>query len=74
MNTKTITLNGDFIRLDDLLKICGFVITGGQAKLLIQGGGVTVDGNICVMRGKKLRGGETVCIIETGEEVTVVCP
>ncbi len=74
MSKKTFTLNSEFIRLDDLLKLCGFVITGGQAKVMIQRGAVTVDGVVCLMRGKKLRGGETVCIPETGEEVTLVCP
>ncbi len=74
MSKKTVTLSSEFIRLDDLLKVCGFVITGGQAKVLIQRGGVKVDGSVCLMRGKKLRGGETVTIPETGEEVAVVCP
>ncbi len=74
MSKKTVTLQGEYIRLDDLLKVCGFVITGGQAKVLIQRGGVQVDGSVCLMRGKKLRGGETVTIPETGEEVDVVCP
>ena len=44
MTKMTFTLEAEFIRLDDLLKINGCVETGGQAKILIQGGGVTVDG------------------------------
>ena len=67
----TFTLEDEYIRLDDLLKINGCVETGGQAKVLIQGGGVCVDGEVCTMRGKKLRGGETIRVTETGEEVTV---
>lgn len=71
MMKHTFTLEAEFIRLDDLLKINGCVETGGQAKLLIQGGGVLVDGAICTMRGKKLRGGEVVYVPEIDEEITV---
>ena len=71
MMKHTFTLQAEFIRLDDLLKINGCVETGGQAKILIQGGGVTVDGEVCTMRGKKLRGGEVVYVPEIDEEITV---
>ena len=74
MMKHTFTLQAEFIRLDDLLKINGCVETGGQAKILIQGGGVLVDGEVCTMRGKKLRGGEVVYIPEIDEEITVACP
>lgn len=74
MSKQTFSLTAAFIRLDDLLKISGCVETGGQAKTLIQGGGVTVNGEICTMRGKKLRGGEVIGITHSGEEITVVCP
>lgn len=71
MMKHTFTLEAEFIRLDDLLKINGCVETGGMAKILIQGGGVLVDGEVCTMRGKKLRGGEVVYIPEIDEEITV---
>ena len=71
MIKHTFTLEAEFIRLDDLLKINGCVETGGQAKILIQGGGVLLDGEVCTMRGKKLRGGEVVYIPEIDEEITV---
>ena len=71
MMKHTFTLEAEFIRLDDLLKINGCVETGGQAKLLIQVGGVLVDGEVCTMRGKKLRGGEVVYVPEIDEEITV---
>ena len=64
-------LEDEYIRLDDLLKLNGCVDTGGQAKMLIQGGGVTLDGEVCTMRGKKLRGGEVVYVPEIDEEITV---
>ena len=71
MMKHTFTLQAEFIRLDDLLKINGCVETGGQAKILIQGGGVLVDGEVCTMRAKKLRGGEVVYVPEINEEITV---
>ena len=71
MRKLTFTLEAEFIRLDDLLKVNGCVETGGQAKILIQGGGVKVDGETCTMRGKKLRGGEVVYVPEIDEEITV---
>lgn len=52
-------LKGEYIRLDDLLKNVGVVNTGGHAKIIIQDGEVKVNGEICTMRGKKLRSGDT---------------
>ena len=72
MSQQHFTLNDEYIRLDDLLKLTGCVETGGQAKLIIQGGYVLLDGEVCTMRGKKLRGGEVITIPESGEEITVV--
>ena len=68
------TLEGEYIRLDDLLKLTGCVETGGQAKVMIQGGEVYLDGEVCTMRGKKLRGGETVSIPEDGAVIIVDRP
>ena len=47
------------IRLDQFLQLCG-VPTGGQAKLLIQGGEVTVNGEVETRRRKKLTIGDEV--------------
>lgn len=55
---ETIKIETEFIRLDALLKFAGLVETGGEAKLAIQNGEVTVNGEICTMRGKKLRPGD----------------
>ena len=59
MDTQDITIDTPFIRLDALLKFAGAVETGGQAKVLIQGGGVLVNGAVCTQRGKKLVPGDT---------------
>ena len=74
MRKEQFLLDGEYIRLDDLLKLTGCVETGGHAKVLIQGGGVLLDGEVCTMRGKKLRGGEIITVPEMGEEIAVDCP
>lgn len=53
-----IKIETPFIKLQDLLKFAGAVETGGEAKLIIQDGGVKVNGEVCVMRGKKLYPGD----------------
>ena len=58
------------IRLDQFLKRCG-VATGGQAKLLIQGGEVLVNNEVETRRRKKLRAGDEVSL---GDDVFVVAP
>ena len=58
MQTETIKIETEFIKLQDLLKFAGAVETGGEAKLLIQEGRVSVNGQVCTMRGKKLRPGD----------------
>lgn len=55
-----IRITTEFIRLDSFLKLANAVGSGGQAKMLIQDGQVTVNGEVCTMRGKKLYGGEKV--------------
>ena len=49
-----------YIKLDQFLKLSGAVDTGGIAKQVILDGLVSVDGEVCLMRGKKLRGGEKI--------------
>ena len=57
---ETITITTEYIKLQDLLKLAGVVYTGGEAKVLIQEGAVTVNGAVCTQRGKKLRPGDIV--------------
>ena len=58
--SEKIKIETEVIRLDSLLKLSGLVDTGGQAKFVIQGGEVSVNEEPCLMRGKKLRPGDTV--------------
>lgn len=62
MATETIQIDTEFIRLDALLKLSGAVGTGGEAKVRIQDGQVLVNGEICTMRGKKMRPGDTATL------------
>ena len=52
------------IRLDQLLKFENIVPTGGQAKLLIQGGEVKVNGVVETRRKKKLKAGDVVEVFD----------
>ena len=65
-----ISISTEFIRLDALLKLANFVGSGGQAKLVIQSGQVSVNNEICTQRGKKIRVGDVVMFEE--QTVTVV--
>lgn len=58
MRTEKITIDSEFIKLQDLLKLGGAVDTGGMAKVVIQNGEVEVNREICTMRGKKMRKGD----------------
>lgn len=72
--TKTVKIHTEYIKLDDLLKFAGVLGSGGQAKAVIADGLVKVDGEVCTMRGKKLRGGEVVAVLRTGEEIRLEHP
>lgn len=52
----------EYIKLDSLLKFAGLTDTGGFAKELILDGRVSVNGEICTMRGKKIRKGDEVSV------------
>lgn len=66
---ERIKITTEFIKLDALLKFASLCGSGGEAKMLIQDGKVLVNGEVCTMRGKKIRSGDTVSL--GGEEVTV---
>ena len=55
-----ISIKEDFIRLDSAMKLANMVSTGGHAKIVIQDGLVKVNGEVCTIRGKKLRKGDKV--------------
>ena len=60
-----IAISTEFIKLDSFLKLASAVSSGGEAKLLIADEQVKVNGEVCTMRGKKIRPGD---IVELGGE------
>ena len=69
MQEEHIKINTEFIKLDSLLKFANAGPTGGEANLAIQDVDVTVNGQVCTMRGKKLRPGDRV---ELGGQIALV--
>ena len=65
-----ITITTEFIKLQYLLKLANLVGTGGEAKIVIQNGDVSVNGEVCTMRGKKIRPGDKVKFERYELEVT----
>lgn len=66
---ETIQITTEYIKLQDLLKLASLVSTGGEAKIVIAEGQVSVNGEVCTQRGKKLRPGDTAAF--RGHELTV---
>ena len=48
----------EFIKLESAMKLANIIPSGGAAKTEIQEGFVKVNGEVCTMRGKKLRPGD----------------
>ena len=69
MREARIKITTEFIKLDALLKFANVTATGGEAKAVIQDGGVSVNGQVCTMRGRKIRPGDRV---ELGGDLTLV--
>ena len=66
---NTVNITTEYIKLDQLLKFAGAVAIGSEAKEIISAGNVTVNGEVCTMRGKKIRPGDVVTV--DGEEIRV---
>ena len=66
---ETIRITTEFIKLQDLLKFASLVSTGGEAKIVITEGEVTVNGEVCTQRGRKIRPGDAVSY--HGKNITV---
>ena len=55
-----VVIGTEFIKLEAALKFANATESGGMAKAVIQEGLVTVNGEVCTMRGKKLYPGDQV--------------
>ncbi|MGB4599608.1 MAG: S4 domain-containing protein YaaA [Trichlorobacter sp.] len=60
--SEKISIDTNYIKLDSFLKLANLVMSGGEAKLLIQDGQVTVNGQIENRRGRKLYPGDQVSV------------
>ena len=58
-NNIPVLIHTEFIKLQDAMKYANIVYSGGEAKQMILDGMVIVNGEVCVMRGKKLYPGDT---------------
>lgn len=66
---NNVKIKTEFIKLDQLLKFSGAAAIGSEAKELVLDGKVKVNGEICTMRGKKIRSGDIVTV--NGQDITV---
>ncbi|MCL2391668.1 MAG: RNA-binding S4 domain-containing protein [Oscillospiraceae bacterium] len=66
---RRVFIKSEFIKLDSLLKFASIASTGGEAKILIQNGDVLVGGEVCTLRGKKIKPGD---VVRCGTETLVV--
>lgn len=73
MQTEKVKIKTEFIKLDQLLKFSGIAETGSDAKDMIIDEIVAVNGEICTMRGKKIRPGDEVLLtFEDGKYKIIV--
>jgi len=66
---RKVSITGEFIKLDALLKFASIASTGGEAKHRIKNGEVLVDKDICTVRGKKIKPGT---IVRCGDDIILV--
>ncbi|RJG06885.1 RNA-binding S4 domain-containing protein [Noviherbaspirillum cavernae] len=62
MQQLTFTLDGEYIELNQLLKLTGICDSGGAGKALVAGGAVSVDGKQELRKTCKIRAGQTVSL------------
>ena len=65
---QEVKITTEFIKLDQLLKFANIAESGAMAKEMIADEIVSVNGEICTMRGKKIRPGDVV-IAEFEDEI-----
>ena len=65
-----VVIGTEFIKLQDAMKFSNAAESGGMAKIAIQEGEVLVNGEVCTMRGKKVRPGDEVAVGDTLLKIT----
>ena len=66
--SQEVKITTEFIKLDQLLKFANIAESGAMAKEMIADEIVSVNGEICTMRGKKIRPGDVV-VAEFEDEI-----
>jgi ribosome-associated protein len=61
----------EYIKLDQLLKFTALAESGADAKDMVLSEMVFVNGELCTMRGKKVRAGDTVTVEFEDETVQI---
>ena len=69
-----VPISTEFIKLEALLKLANVAGSGGMAKNMILNGDAKVNGEVCLMRGKKLRPGDRVELLGNTYVVTANAP
>ena len=67
---EAIEISDEFIKLGQALKLAGLVSSGVEAKIVIQNGEVTVNGEVDTRHGRKLYPQDNFCY--QGQKVTVI--
>ncbi len=65
-----VAITTEYIKLQDLMKLCNAAPSGGMAKNFIQNGEVLVNGEVETRRGRKLYPGDTMTFLQNGYQVT----
>lgn len=68
--SEIISIDTDYIKLDSFLKLANLVMSGGEAKIVIQEGQIQVNGAVETRRGRKLYPGDTIAL--TGSSSFVI--
>lgn len=62
MERTEVNITTEFIKLDQLIKYAGVAYSGAEAKDMVINGYASVNGEVCTMRGKKIRSGDVVTL------------
>ena len=62
MEKSEVKITTEYIKLDQLIKFAGIAYSGAEAKDMVINGCASVNGELCTMRGKKIRPGDVVTL------------
>ncbi|HEY4534601.1 MAG TPA: RNA-binding S4 domain-containing protein [Enteractinococcus sp.] len=70
-NSETLVIRDDMIRLGQALKLANVVEDGVDARDVIQGGGVQVNGEPETRRGRQLHAGDVITLVELDLDLVI---